>query len=207
MSKALLKRWFRPKHAPRIPGRYFWTDTSGVSATEFAILAPVFLVILAGVVDIGFTLYAKFRMEAQVSAVANYAMTDDMPAADAEAKEFEDYLEPLVDIARLSGSNNTIQRLHRIHVNLNNTYSGTWENDIFSAQPQAGDLTDCYCPTREASTITWGSSVGCNSVCSDGSRAGKYLWFEAENSAPLSLFSRFGFAPELLRSNAFVRLK
>lgn len=206
MSNSLLKRWFQPKHVPRVFVRHFWADTSGVSATEFAILAPVFLVILAGVIDIGFTLYAKFRMEGQVSAVANYAMTDNIPAPNADAQDFEEYLERLVDISRLSGTNNNIQRLNRIHVNLNNAYSGTWENGSFSAQPQAGELSDCYCPTREANTIAWGSSENCNSLCIDGSSAGKYLWFETENSSPFSLFSRFDFVPEQLKSNVLVRL-
>lgn len=207
MSKAPLKiqiHW--PTRMLRGSLQKFWKDTSGVSATEFALLAPVFLIILAGVIDIGFTLYAKFRMEGQVSAVANYAMTDNIPVPSSETKDFEEYLERLVDISRLSGTNNNIQRLNKIHVNLNNTYTGTWENETFSVQAQAGDLSDCYCPTRQGSTIIWGSIQNCSSLCSDGSRAGKYLWFETENSSPLSLFRRFGFAPELLKSNVLVRL-
>jgi len=207
MRKAFLKRRSRPGAVEKLPGRHFWRDSSGVSATEFAILAPVFLVILAGIIDIGFTLYAKFRMEAQVSTVANYAMTNNIPSPAAEASEFEEYLERLVDISRLSESNNNIQQLHKIHVNLNNTYSGTWENDVFSKQALAGDLTDCYCPTRDESIIQRGSSVGCTSICADGSGAGRYLWFETENSSPLSVFSRYGFVPEQLRANVLVRLK
>lgn len=198
------KRLSRLLVAPGRVGRKFWADTSGVSATEFAILAPVFFVILAGIVDIGFTLYSKFRMESQVSAVANYAMTsNNIPTSDSTKKEFEDFLERLVDIARLSATNNTIQSLSKIHVNLNNSYTGTWESDKFTGNIQSGDVADCYCPSRAASTITWGSSVTCGSVCSNGSRAGKYLWYETTNSSPLSLFGRF--SPDSLKSNVLVR--
>lgn len=203
MTKAPLNKCLWPKHTIKLFIRNFWKDTSGVSATEFALVAPIFLILLSGIVDIGFTLYSKFRMEGQVSFIANYAMTSEIPASNSEA---EDFLETLTDMARLSESNNSIQRLHRIHVNLNNAYVGTWENGIFSAQSLSGDVSDCYCPVRAGNTIIWGISADCGLICTDNSAAGKYLWFEAENSSPISLFSQFGFSADQIKSTAFVIL-
>lgn len=204
------KRLSRLLVAPGRVARKFWADTSGVSATEFAILAPVFFVILAGIVDIGFTLYSKFRMESQVSAVANYTMTSkNIPTSNSE-EDYKNFVTPLVCIAVNSENNNDIQSLDKIQINFNDIYniiwtSGTCDNFSSTFDRRTDDKPPyCYCPTRDASTITWGSRETCGSPCSDGSRAGKYLWYETTNSSPLSLFGRF--SPDYLTSNVLVRL-
>ena len=48
-------------------------ENEGVAAVEFALCATVFLTILAGTVDIGLLLYTTSKLDAAVSAGAQYA--------------------------------------------------------------------------------------------------------------------------------------
>jgi Flp pilus assembly protein TadG len=52
------------------------TDTTCVAALEFALLAPTFIMVFAGVVDIGGALYTWSRLEAALAVGANYAQVN-----------------------------------------------------------------------------------------------------------------------------------
>lgn len=179
-------------------------EESGVSATEFAIIAPLFLIILAGVTDIGFSLYSKIRMESMVSAVANYAMTAQYPLSEADAEEF---LQDLNTLAHTARQGNALPSVDTVKINLNNAFSSTWTNGAISFQGDEADLLECYCPTRTGGSIAWGGVQACNSLCTDGSSAAKHIWVEITNSSPLSVFREFGFSASQLSSSALIRMK
>lgn len=48
-------------------------DASGVAAVEFAIFAPLFLILIVGLVDLGFAYHAKLKVNAAISAASYYA--------------------------------------------------------------------------------------------------------------------------------------
>ncbi|PYE26765.1 TadE-like protein [Rhizobium sp. PP-CC-3A-592] len=48
-------------------------DNSGVAAVEFALVAPLFLLLIVGLVDLGFAYHAKLRVNAAISAASYYA--------------------------------------------------------------------------------------------------------------------------------------
>lgn len=59
-----------------VPKRYaarLQTDDSGVAAVEFAVFAPLFLVLIVGLVDLGFAYHAKLKVNAAISAASYYA--------------------------------------------------------------------------------------------------------------------------------------
>jgi Flp pilus assembly pilin Flp len=58
----------RPTHS-----RDLLRDRRGVAAIEFALMTPVFCLLLAGVVDLGGALYTKFKLDSAVTAGANFA--------------------------------------------------------------------------------------------------------------------------------------
>ena len=45
-----------------------------IAAVEFALLAPVFIIVLAGTVDLGFAIYTWSRLQGALAAGANYAL-------------------------------------------------------------------------------------------------------------------------------------
>jgi Flp pilus assembly protein TadG len=55
-------------HRPRLLG-----DTRGTAAIEFAILSPILLALLLGVVDLGFGIYAAIQTQSAAEAGALYA--------------------------------------------------------------------------------------------------------------------------------------
>ncbi|KQR69099.1 TadE/TadG family type IV pilus assembly protein [Rhizobium sp. Leaf341] len=48
-------------------------DSSGVAAVEFALVAPVFLLLMVGLVDLGLAYHAKLKVNAAISAASYYA--------------------------------------------------------------------------------------------------------------------------------------
>lgn len=60
----------------------FKNDQTGTVAVEFAILAPIFLIILAGIVNIGIALNWKIAAEARVSALSNFAIVSNLDFTD-----------------------------------------------------------------------------------------------------------------------------
>lgn len=47
---------------------------TGISAVEFAIIAPILLIIISGIINIGLVLNAKFNLENQIYTASNYAL-------------------------------------------------------------------------------------------------------------------------------------
>ena len=48
----------------------------GVAAVEFALVTPIFCLLLAGIVDLGGALYTKFKLDSAVTAGANFAQVN-----------------------------------------------------------------------------------------------------------------------------------
>lgn len=55
----------------------FIIQSEGTAAVEFSIILPVFLIILAGIVDIGLALNWKLAAESRLSSTANFILTKD----------------------------------------------------------------------------------------------------------------------------------
>src|SRR5580692_477499 len=51
-------------------------DDRGIAAVEFALLAPIFCLLMAGVIDLGGVLFTKFQLDAAVTAGANFAQVN-----------------------------------------------------------------------------------------------------------------------------------
>lgn len=162
----------------------FLRDERGVSTIEFAMIVPVLLLILAGIVDIGGALKAKFDLNSSVSAASNFAMIN----PDSVTKEAGSQLAAQVTaIVRggLSGSAGAVE------VVVNNGPSTTYGNGTTRNQNGAGDADECYCPTRSGDAISFGVEATCGSACASGGTAGKFVVIRA--SKPHSpLFGGFG---------------
>ena len=61
-----------------------WRDRRGASAVEFALLLPVFLLVTAGMIDLGRALYQTNTVEKGLRAGALYAARNDYPLTAAQ---------------------------------------------------------------------------------------------------------------------------
>jgi Flp pilus assembly protein TadG len=138
-------------------------DTSGVAALEFAFIAAVFLVILAGTVDVGLLIYTEEQVDAAVIAGAQYA-------ADVSSANGSTLATAIAGVANgptATANGGTAP-----------TGSGT-----------ASNADDFYCPTP--GSWSWGSSVAQGSSCAGRGIGGKFVTITAGRSFT-SLFPTFG---------------
>jgi Flp pilus assembly protein TadG len=157
----------------------------GIAALEFALVTPVFVLILAGVVDLGGVVSAKFRLDTAVAAASNYVLVNNGQVSSTQGAGLASNLALIIATGDTS-----------------NTASGTVVvNDgptttVASGSPTpsgtAGNADLCYCPTGTPSDLTWGSSVACGSTCTNGLLAGKFVLITATYTY-LPVFSNYNF--------------
>lgn len=160
-------------------------EKAGVSAVEFALVSPVLLLILAGTVDIGGSLKAKFELSSAVSAGSNYALLNGDKVTSSGGSALANNIMTVV-ASGLSGNGGGVQ------VVINNGTSVAYDANTSTAT-QTGPAANadlCYC-TGSSGAVAWGTPVTCGNVCSTGTIAGKFVAITASKPyAPL--FGGFG---------------
>lgn len=164
--------------------RAFLRRRDGVSTIEFALVVPVLLLIVAGIVDIGGGMKAKFDLNASVSAASNFVLLN---ADNVTAAAGSDLAAKVAGIAAggLSGGAGTVS------VSINGGPGVTVTNGASQAQNGGGNADKCFCPSRNGNTISFGAEVACGAQCAAGGTAGKFVVISA--SKPHNpLFGGFG---------------
>ncbi|MEJ0015995.1 MAG: TadE/TadG family type IV pilus assembly protein [Acetobacteraceae bacterium] len=155
-----------------------------IAALEFALLSPVFIMVFAGIVDLGNAIYTWSKLEQALAAGANFALVN-------RARVTTDGSTLAQDIATLvSTSNGGTPANATVVVNNGPTVTRTGGNA--SASGTAANANSCYCPTGGPSNWTWGGVVTCGNTCTGGSRAGQFVTITASYSYT-ALFSSYGF--------------
>lgn len=166
--------------------RFLRRETAGASAVEFALISPVLILILAGTVDIGASLKAKFDLSSAISAGSNYSLLGADKVNSTGGSTLAANIMAVVS-SGLGSAGGSVQ------VVINNG-SAVRYNASTATATQSGTASNadlCYCPTVSGSTVTWGSSVTCSNACPSGGTAGKFVTISA--SRPFSpLFGGFG---------------
>ncbi|TPN01369.1 TadE/TadG family type IV pilus assembly protein [Mesorhizobium sp. B2-1-3A] len=158
---------------------------AGVSAVEFALVTPVLLVILAGTVDIGGSLKAKFELSSAVSAGSNYALLNGDKVNSSGGSALAGNIATVVT-SGLSGNAGNIQ----VVVNNGPTIAYDASTSKATQSGTAANADLCYCPGNSG-TVAWSTPVACASICSAGGIAGKFVTIAA--SKPYTpLFGGFG---------------
>jgi len=136
---------------------------AGAATVEFALLIPLFTIIVAGTADLVYWIYATSQLTAAVSAGAQYAEINP------KSPTLQTDIQTIVDNANGTGWATST-------VNVNN-----------------GSSTNCYCPTGSPGNWTWGSPVTpCGSTCAGGGVAGQFVTITASPSSTVSpLFSTY----------------
>ncbi|HZL00180.1 MAG TPA: TadE/TadG family type IV pilus assembly protein [Caulobacteraceae bacterium] len=149
-------------------------DERGMAAVEFAILAPVFAVIFAGSADFGGVLYTQFRLNAAVSAGANYALVNAASVSSTSGASLASNVAQVVESN--AGSDWADDGIVVNNGPTNNVTSGS-----STAGGTASSADSCYCPTL-APAFSWGGAATCGSACSGGGVAGKFVTITASKT-------------------------
>ncbi len=169
------------------PGAPRWlralANDDGIAAVEFALLMPIFGLIFAGIADFGGVLLTRFRLDAAVSAGANYAMVNAASVSSQSGATLANSISTVV-------ANNAGSTWADDAIVVNNGPSQSITGGTSSSGGTAANADSCYCPTVSPN-FAWGAAVTCASPCSGGGIAGKFVTITATRTyAPL--FSGYG---------------
>jgi Flp pilus assembly pilin Flp len=175
----MMTRFLQNLHCSR---RGFLRDKRGVSAVEFALVAPIFLLLLSGTVELGGMLYTRFQLNSAVSAAATYSVLNGSTLTAATAPT-------LATNAAAVVAGNTASSV-AVTVNINNAFSRSISGGAPAQSGNAAVADQCFCPTRVDDAVSWGSALACESLCPNGSVAGKFVAITASRPY-LPLFSGY----------------
>ncbi|TPI47349.1 pilus assembly protein [Mesorhizobium sp. B2-9-1] len=157
--------------------RFLRRETSGASAVEFALISPVLILILAGLVDIGASLKAKFDLSSAISAGSNYALLGADKVNSAGGGTLAGNILAVVANG-LGSAGGSVQ----VVVNNGATVNYDTSNGTATQTGTVSNADLCYCPTGSAASVTWGSAVTCGSTCPAGGIGGKFVAISASRS-------------------------
>jgi Flp pilus assembly protein TadG len=172
----------------------------GVAAIEFAMLVPVYLLLLVGMVDMGGMLYSSYQLETAVAAGAEYAAVNSANANGANGASLANSIAGIVENANGSAwANDTVV--------VNNGPTVTVSGGSASSSGTATNANSCYCPAGSPPNWVWGSAATCGAVCSGSLQAGKFVTITA-SVAYTPLLSTFGLIKNgTLTQNAMVQVQ
>ncbi len=175
-------------------------DRNGNAAIEFAILAPIFTLILAVSFDIGALIFARFQLEAAISNNASYAIVHSDQIDGKSDNQLAKSLALMIAGQFTSGDASA-------SVVVNDGAQASYDGAIIKIDGTPGPTGACYCPKGVASSFDWGSQQTCGSSCPDGAVAGKYVVMTAKQAyAPM--FSGYGLADgDYIYASAVVQTK
>lgn len=153
--------------------------TEGNAAIEFAVVAPIFAIMMVGSIDFGALLFARFQLEAAISNDASYAIVH---ADEIDGSNDSDLAKKL---ALMIAGQYTASGTSAMIV-VNNGASARYDAEAIKLDGTPSSTAACYCPTGVATTFRWGSQQVCSSTCPDGASAGKYVVITAKQAyAPM----------------------
>jgi Flp pilus assembly protein TadG len=159
-------------------------NRKGVSAVEFALIAPVFLVILAGVIDVGQMMKIRSELNTAVSAGANRILLSGggLSAGTAEAIA--------ADVASISAADTPGVTAK---VTINNAFTVSMTGRAATASGTVSVADQCFCPTSQGTAVDWSVPVSCGAACPTSDEyAAKFL--EISVSRPYdAMFGGYGF--------------
>jgi len=171
--------------AARLARRARLGDSQGVAAVEFALILPVFGVLLAGVVDLGNVLYMRFRLDSAVAAAADYVEVNASSVSSTGGATLASNAATIAQSSQGAAWANA-------SVVINNGPSSTINSGNTTTGGTASNADSCYCPTYAAGNTTWGSAVSCGSACpTTSTTAGKFVTVTASRTYT-PVFSTYG---------------
>lgn len=180
-----LARYFRPRFFRARCFQQARACERGVSTIEFAFMAPVFLIIIAGIFDIGGALVARSDISAAVSAGSNFLLVNAprVPSAPEEVAR---------QAAVITGNSLPAGGIARITINGGLTVE--YSDGKLSTSGNKASASQCFCPQTSKGSMTLGSSLECGKPCEAGGYAGRYVQISAAHGYS-PLFGGFGIMP------------
>ncbi|WP_187970751.1 TadE/TadG family type IV pilus assembly protein [Aquibium microcysteis] len=139
---------------------------AGLSSVEFALIAPVLIVIMAGIADVGDLLVSRSDVSSAVSAGSNFLLVN--AGRVAEAPEEVARQTAAVAANRLPGGG-------VVRVIVNGDLTVVNRDGRFSTEGSAASAARCFCATPSGTAMSFGSALECGRPCGTGGYASRYV--------------------------------
>lgn len=180
--------------------RPFLEEENGTALVEFTLVLPILVLLLAMAIDFGAVLHTRFRLNASVSAGANYALVHGGEATPSGAPALARSIAALVADSQGPDWANASTLI-------NDGPSAKRDAHGMSEEGNADYVNDCYCLTGNPETPVWGSAVSCWEECPSGGYAGRFVLIEAHHGYT-PVFSNYGVVSDgRLSVQAIVRIQ
>jgi Flp pilus assembly protein TadG len=140
----------------------------GTAAVELALISPVLMLLLAGVIDFGRAYREEIQLSSAVAAASQYALLN---VASINATNSASLAATLSGI--VANTNGAAWAGASVTVNAGAT------NGIAGGVATPGGIAanadSCWCPSGAAAAWNWGSAATCGSACAGGTLAGKFV--------------------------------
>ncbi len=157
---------------------------SGSAAVEMALVTPVLLILLAGIIDFSRAFYEEVALSAAVAAAAEYALLNASNVSSAGAATLAATLSGIV-----ANSNGSAWAGATVVVNDGATSAVNGGSSASSGT--AANADSCWCPSGSPGSVTWGEAAACGTNCEEGTLAGKFVAIDGTR-AFTAIFGDYG---------------
>lgn len=146
--------------------RRFSTSQAGASAVEFAVLAPILLLILAAIIDLGTLVYTRMQIESAISAATAYAFANAENVSGENGGSLGLGMTKLL-VARLGGDISA-------DIVVNNGPRQSYAEGQIASSGSASQASQCHCLQNNGGALTW-VTTSCGAACVAGGTAGRFV--------------------------------
>jgi Flp pilus assembly protein TadG len=140
----------------------------GTAAVELALVAPMLLTLLAGIIDFARVYHDEIELSGAVAAAAQYALINASSINSTNVTSFAATLSGIV--ANSNGS-----AWAGATVTVNDGATSAVAAGTTTSSGTAANANSCWCPTGSPGSMSWGTAVTCGSSCAGGTLAGKFV--------------------------------
>jgi Flp pilus assembly protein TadG len=149
-------------------GAGLWARREGTAAVELALLSPLLLLLLAGIIDFARAYDQEIELSSAVAAAGQYALINAASINSSNASSLAATLSGIV-------ANSNGAAWAGATVTVNNGATSAVSNGASSSSGTAANANSCWCPGGGSGAWTWGAPATCGSACAGGTLAGKFV--------------------------------
>jgi hypothetical protein len=151
---------------------------------ELALISPLFMILLAGIVDFSRMYHDNIELAAAVAAAAQYSLVNAASINSSGAPGLAATLSLIV-----ANSNGGAWAGAAVTVNAGPLSSVTGGSTTSGGT--AANADSCWCPTGGSDAWSWGTAAVCGTTCAGGTIAGKFVTISGTR-AFVAIFGSYG---------------
>ena len=164
---------------------WLFQSRHGTAAVEMALISPMLMILLAGIIDFGRAYREEIELSSAVAAASQYALLNAANINSTNAASLAATLSGIVANSNGAGWAGAT-------VSVNDGATSTVTNGSTTSSGTAANANSCWCPTgASAAAWSYGTAATCGSACAGGTLAGKFVTITGTR-AFTAIFGNYG---------------